>query len=335
MVYPGRSLVKTILILVVSLLGTSLAQAAPIVIKFSHVVAPNTPKGIAALEFKRLAEMRTKGRVRVDIYPNASLYKDKDELEALQLGAVQMLAPSLAKFGQLGLKDYEVFDLPYIFPSEKVLHEVTQGEIGHALLDQLSSRGILGLAFWDNGFKVMSSNSPLRLPSDLKNKRMRIQPSRTLEAQMNELGAISVPLAFSDVYPALQSGLVDGTENPPSNFYTQRMQEVQKYVAVTNHGYLGYAVIVNKKFWTSLPGDLRVILEQCIADATQKNNDEAAKLNKAALDAIRKSPGVQVVDLTPQERETWRKALAPVQVKMEGRIDRNLIEQIKSLSENR
>lgn len=335
MVCPGRIFIKANLIAFIGLFCLSAAQAAPIVIKFSHVVAPNTPKGIAAQEFKRLAELRTKGRVRVEVYPSATLYKDKDELEALQLGAVQMLAPSLAKFGQLGLKDYEVFDLPYIFPSEKVLHEVTQGEIGHELLDQLSSRGILGLAFWDNGFKVMSSNSPLRLPADLKNKRMRIQPSRTLEAQMNELGAISVPLAFSDVYPALQSGLVDGTENPPSNFYTQRMQEVQKYVAVTNHGYLGYAVIVNRKFWTSLPSDLRVILEQCIVDATQKNNEEAAKLNKAALDAIRKSPGVKVVDLNPQERDAWRKALAPVQIKMEGRIDRDLIEQIKALSENR
>lgn len=335
MVCPGRIFFKATLIAFINLFCLGAVQAAPIVIKFSHVVAPNTPKGIAAQEFKRLVELRTNGRVKVEVFPNATLYKDKDELEALQLGAVQMLAPSLAKFGQLGLKDYEVFDLPYIFPSEKVLHEVTQGEIGHELLDQLSSRGILGLAFWDNGFKVMSSNSPLRLPTDLKNKRMRIQPSRTLEAQMNELGAISVPLAFSDVYPALQSGLVDGTENPPSNFYTQRMQEVQKYVAVTDHGYLGYAVIVNKKFWTSLPGDLRVILEQCIADATLKNNEEAAKLNKAALDAIRKSPGVKVVDLTPQDKEAWRKALAPVQVKMEGRIDRDLIEKIKALSENR
>jgi C4-dicarboxylate-binding protein DctP len=190
-----------------ALLGPGLASAAPpIVIKFSHVVDDNTPKGIAALEFKRLAEERTRGRVKVLVYPNSSLYKDREELEALQLGAVQMLAPSLAKFGQLGMRDFEVFDLPYIFPNRQVLKMVTQGEIGRELLNQLEDRGILGLAYWDNGFKVMSANTPIRLPEDLKGKRMRIQPSRVLEAQMEALGATPIPLAFSDVHTALETG---------------------------------------------------------------------------------------------------------------------------------
>jgi C4-dicarboxylate-binding protein DctP len=313
-----------------ALLGPGLASAAPpIVIKFSHVVDDNTPKGIAALEFKRLAEERTRGRVKVLVYPNSSLYKDREELEALQLGAVQMLAPSLAKFGQLGMRDFEVFDLPYIFPNRQVLKMVTQGEIGRELLNQLEDRGILGLAYWDNGFKVMSANTPIRLPEDLKGKRMRIQPSRVLEAQMEALGATPIPLAFSDVHTALETGLVDGTENPPSNLYSKKMHEVQKYVAVTNHGYLGYAVIVNRKFWNSLPADIRITLERCMIDATRKNDDEAEKLNAQALLKVKASKNTQVLMLNNSELEAWRKALEPVHRRMESRISKELISSIR------
>lgn len=314
----------------VALLGQGIALAAPpIVIRFSHVVDENTPKGIAALEFKRLAEERTRGRVKVLVYPNSSLYKDREELEALQLGAVQILAPSLAKFGQLGMRDFEVFDLPYIFPNREVLKIVTQGEIGRELLTQLEDRGILGLGYWDNGFKVMSANTPIRLPEDLKGKRMRIQPSRVLEAQMEALGATPIPLAFSDVYTALESGLVDGTENPPSNLYSKKMHEVQKYVAVTNHGYLGYAVIVNRKFWSSLPADIRMTLERCMIDATRKNDDEAEKLNAQALQKVKASKNTHVLMLNNSELEAWRKALEPVHRRMESRISKTLIASIR------
>lgn len=317
--------------LLLGLHGVALAPASaapPILIKFSHVVDENTPKGIAALEFKRLVELRTRGRVKVEVYPNSSLYKDREELEALQLGAVQMLAPSLAKFGQLGLRDFEVFDLPYIFPNRQVLKKVTQGEIGRQLLEQLEDRGILGLAYWDNGFKVMSANTPLRVPEDLKGKRMRIQPSRVLEAQMEALGATPIPLAFSDVYTALETGLVDGTENPPSNLYSKKMHEVQKYVAVTNHGYLGYAVIVNRKFWNSLPTDVRSTLEKSLVDATRKNDDEAEKLNTQALNKVKESRLTKVAVLTNAEIGLWRKALEPVHRRMESRINKELISNI-------
>ncbi|HEX4844193.1 MAG TPA: TRAP transporter substrate-binding protein [Limnobacter sp.] len=310
-------------------LGGQAVAAPPIVIKFSHVVDENTPKGLAALEFKRLAEERTRGRVKVEVYPNSSLYKDKEELEALQLGAVQMLAPSLAKFGYLGMRDFEVFDLPYIFPNRRVLKAVTEGPIGKDLLAQLEDRGILGLAYWDNGFKVMSANTPLLRPEDLKGKRMRIQPSRVLEAQMETLGATPIPLAFSDVYTALETGLADGTENPPSNLYSKNMHKVQKHVTVTNHGYLGYAVIVNRKFWGSLPADLRTTLERCIADATKRNNEESVRLNALALEKVKESGLSVVTVLSPEQREEWRKALEPVQRKMEGRINKGLIERIR------
>ena len=210
----------------VFLAGTALAE--PISIKFSHVVAQDTPKGLAAEFSKKRAEELTQGKVKVEVYPNSQLYKDKEEMEALQLGAVQMLAPSLAKFGPLGVKEFEVFDLPFIFNDYDDLHKVTKGPAGKALLDKLAPKGILGLAYWDNGFKSFSANSPMKTPADLKGKKFRIQNSKVLEEQMRTIKAIPQMLAFSEVYQALQTGVVYGTENPISNFYTQKMHEVLK-----------------------------------------------------------------------------------------------------------
>jgi C4-dicarboxylate-binding protein DctP len=324
-----RTIVVAVAAVVTSALLIVPAYAAEqIVIKFSHVVANDTPKGSAANKFKELAEARTKGAVKVEVYPNSSLYKDKEEMEALQIGAVQMLAPSLAKFGPLGVKEFEAFDLPYILSSYADLHKVTTGPVGKGLLKKLEAKGILGLAYWDNGFKVMSANKPLKKPADFKGMKMRIQSSKTLDAQMRALGAIPQVMAFSEVYQALQTGVVDGTENPPSNLYTQKMHEVQKYVTVSDHGYLGYAVIVNKKFWEGLPADIRTQLESAMADATKFANDIAKKDNDDALEAVRKSGKSQIYVLTAEEKKAWKKALIGVHREMEGRIGKETIEAI-------
>src|SRR6478752_6260305 len=267
-----------------ALAGPASAQS-PIVIKFSHVVAPNTPKGQGAEKFKELAEKYTNGKVKVEVYPNSQLYKDKEEVEALQLGAVQMLAPSLAKFGPLGAREFEVFDIPYILPDKAALRRVTDGALGKKLFTKLEPKAIKGLAYWDNGFKVMSANKPLRMPEDFRGLKMRIQSSKVLEAQMRALGAIPQVLAFSEVYQALQTGVCDGTENTPSNEYTQKMHEVQKYTVLSRHGYIGYAVITNKKFWDGLPADVRGELEKAMAEATTYTNDIAQKENDEALEA--------------------------------------------------
>jgi C4-dicarboxylate-binding protein DctP len=308
-----------------ALLTANAYAQAPIIIKFSHVVANDTPKGKAADRFKELAEKETKGRVKVEVYPNSTLYKDKEELEALQLGAVQMLAPSLAKFGPLGVKEFELFDLPYIFPGKNVLYRVTEGPIGKDLLTKLEPKGIKGLAYWDNGFKVMSANKPLHTPADFRGLKMRIQASKVLDAQMRALGANPQVMAFSEVYQALQTGVVDGTENPPSNLYTQKMHEVQKHLTLSDHGYLGYAVIVNKKFWDGLPADIRTQLEKAMADATRYANAIAQQENDKALDAVKKSGKTTIYALTDKEKAEWRKALLPVQKDMEGRIGKEVI----------
>jgi C4-dicarboxylate-binding protein DctP len=316
---------KPVLAVLCAVASFSAFAQNPIVIKFSHVVATDTPKGQAAERFKELAEKATKGRVKVELYPNSQLYKDKEELEALQLGAVQMLAPSLAKFGPLGVKEFEVFDLPYIFPSKTALYNVTEGPIGKGLLKKLEGKGITGLAYWDNGFKVMSANKPLHMPADFKGLKMRIQSSKVLDAQMRALGANPQVLAFSEVYQALQTGVVDGTENPPSNMYTQKMHEVQKYVTVSNHGYLGYAVIVNKKFWDGLPADIRTSLSKAMADATTYEKAIAQRDNDLALEAIKKAGKTTIHVQTPAEQAEWRKVLLPVHKEMERRIGKELI----------
>jgi C4-dicarboxylate-binding protein DctP len=318
---------KTILVALsaAACLTTNAFAQAPIVIKFSHVVATDTPKGQAAERFKQLAEKNTNGRVKVEVYPNSQLYKDKEEMEALQLGAVQMLAPSLAKFGPLGVKEFEVFDLPYIFPSKTALYNVTEGPIGKGLLKKLEPKGITGLAYWDNGFKIMSANKPLHTVADFKGQKMRIQSSKVLDAQMRALGANPQVLAFSEVYQALQTGVVDGTENPPSNMYTQKMHEVQKHLTTSNHGYLGYAVIVNKKFWDGLPADIRGQLEAAMRDATTYEKAIAQRDNDMALEAIKKAGKTTIYNLSAAEQAEWRKAMLPVHKQMEDRIGKDLI----------
>lgn len=307
--------------------GSALAQA-PIVIKFSHVVAVNTPKGKGADYFKKLAEERTGGKVKVEVYPNSSLFKDGEEMEALQLGSVQMLAPSVSKFGPLGAREFEIFDIPYIFDSYDDLHKVTDGPVGKALFKKLESKGITGLAYWANGFKDMSANKPLRKPEDMKGLKMRIQSSKVLGDEMKALGALPQVMAFSEVYQAMQTGVVDGSENPPSNFYTQKMHEVQKYLTLTDHGVIEYAVIVNKKFWDGLPADIRTTLEGAMKEATKYADDIAKKENDDALAAVKASGKTEIITLSPAEKAAWKKALLTVHKENESRVGKETLELV-------
>ena len=287
---------------------TAEVAAETIAIKFSHVVSPDTPKGLAAQKFKELAEKITGGRVQVQIYPNSQLYKDKEEIEALQLGAVQMLAPSLSKFGPLGTREFEVFDLPFIFPDKAALYRVMDGPVGKTLLGKLESKGIHGIAFWDNGYKQIHSNRPVKTVADLKGMKLRIQSSKVLDAQMRGIGASPQVLAFGEVYTALQTGTVDGGENTLSNIFTQKMHEVQKHISLSDHGYIGYGVIVNKKFWDALPGDVRGMLERAMKEATAYERQVAQQENDRALAGIRALKKTEIYTLSDAERGQWRKS---------------------------
>jgi C4-dicarboxylate-binding protein DctP len=249
-------------------------------------------------------------------------------MAALLAGQVEMLAPSLSKLKVLHTTDFEVFDLPYLFPDIAAVHRVTQGPIGKGLLAELDRRGVVGLAFWDNGFKQMSANRPLRVPGDFAGLTMRIQPSVVLDAQMKALGARPRPLEFSEVYGALKVGAVDGTEGPVSNFYTQNLHLAQKYLTLSNHGYLGYAVIANKKFWDGLSPDIRGALESALRDATSYANAGAEENNAAALAAVRKSGRTQVIELTAAEKSAWRNALGKVHEQVATKIPKELVQSI-------
>ncbi len=291
-----------------------------ITLRFSHVVAEETPKGLAANRFKVLVEQRSAQRIRVLIYPDAQLYGDHNEMQALQLGAVDMLAPSLSKFGRIGVPEFELFDLPFLFADVAEVRRITQGPLGQRLLTLLSRQGLTGLGYFDNGFKQMSANRPLLAPTDFVGLRMRVQASRVIAAQMRALGAQPVTLAFSETRQALATGVVDGTENPISNFWTKRMHEVQTDLSLTEHGYLGYAVVVNPGFWHSLAHSDRKLVEQALHEALAYGNQIADTQNQNALAALRLDGTTRIHTLNDSQRARLRRAVEPVHQALASRI---------------
>lgn len=306
--------------------------AEPVVIRFSHAVAAATPKGKAADRFKELAERYTQGAVRVEVHPNGRLYRDRDEITALQLGAVEMLAPSISQLGPLGLRDFEVFDLPYLFPNKATLYRVMDGDIGRRLLARLESKGIKGLAYWDNGFKQMSANRPLKNVEDFRGLKMRIQSSKVLDAQMRTLGATTQVIPVHEVRAKLAEGAVDGTENTLSNFYTQRLYEVQKHLTLSDHGYLGYVVIVNKAFWEGLKPDVRAQLEKALKEATAYERAIAQEENDEALEKIRAAGTTEIFILSNEGRRAWQQALLPVHEQLADVVGRDTIQAIHRIA---
>ncbi len=310
--------------------STVLARAEPgLTIRFSHVVTEDTPKGMALRQFKLLVEQRSGARIRVLIYPNGQLYGDHDEMQALQLGAVDMLAPSLSKFGRIGFPEFELFDLPFLFDTVSDVRRITQGPLGQRLLDRLRRHRLIGLGYFDNGFKQMSANRPLLEPADFVGLRMRVQASRVIAAQMRALGAQPVTLAFSETRRALASGVVDGTENPISNFWTQRMHEVQTDLSLTQHGYLGYAVVVNQRFWQSMAAGDRELVAQALREALVYGNTIADTQNDKALAALREAGTTRIHQLSAAQRARLRQAVEPVHADLARRIGAPWMEALR------
>lgn len=322
-----RSLVAAVAIIVM-INSNSAVGETPIVIKFSHVVSADTPKGKGALKFKELAEQYTGGRVRVEVFPNSTLYKDKEEIEALQLGTVQMLAPATSKFAPLGIKEFEALDLPWLFKDDATYATAMKGPVGKYLFEKLKSKGITGLAYWDNGFYMVSSNRPLIAPADFQGLKIRISGSKVENQYYRELGAIPQIMAFSEVYQALQTGVVDGCENTASNYSTQKFYEVQKHITVSYHEHLQYAVIVNSKFWNGLPNDIRGELERAMDEATDFTNSIAKKENDDAL-AVLKATGTSTFhELTDDQRADWERTMRPTYKWAVNRVGPEILELI-------
>ncbi|HEP9160009.1 TPA: C4-dicarboxylate TRAP substrate-binding protein DctP [Pseudomonas aeruginosa] len=313
--------------------AAGLAQAAdPIVIKFSHVVAEHTPKGQGALLFKKLAEERLPGKVKVEVYPNSSLFGDGKEMEALLLGDVQLIAPSLAKFEQY-TKQVQLFDLPFLFNDIQAVDRFQHSPEGQSLLKSMESKNITGLGYWHNGMKQLSANKPLREPKDARGLKFRVQASAVLEEQFKAVRANPRKMSFAEVYQGLQTGVVNGAENPWSNIYSQKMHEVQKYITESNHGVLDYMLITNTKFWNGLPPDVRAELEKITVEVTNEVNKQADALNQGDKQRIIDAKTSEIIELTPEQRNEWREAMKPVWKKFEGEIGPDLIKAAEAANQ--
>jgi C4-dicarboxylate-binding protein DctP len=307
------------------------AQQDPIIIKFSHVIAENTPKGQATLKFKELAEKKLPGKVQVQVFPNSQLFGDAKELEALLLNDVQILNPSLSKFDRY-TKKIQVFDLPFIFKDSEAARNFQNSKEGRDLLNSMQDKGIIGLEYWSNGMKNLSANKDFRVPADIKGLRIRIQSSDVYEATVKSLGANAQKIAFAEVYQALQSGLVDSQENTFSNIYSHKLHEVQKTIVETNHGILDYMVVVNAKWWNGLPADIRKGLTEAMNEATIYNNQLAIQKNAEARAAIESTGKNKIIKLTDAQLAEWKKAVAPVYAQFEKDIGPDLIKAAQSHS---
>jgi len=318
MIATIRFFLRSALVVLLGAVFVPVQAADPIVIRFSHVVAADSPKGKAAERFKEVLERRAGGRVKVEIYPNATLFKDEQEMSALREGKVDMLAPALGDFGELEIPEFEVFGLPYVFLGRDMVRRITDGPVGVDILKKLETKGIVGLAYWDAGFKIFASNKPMKRPEDVRGLRMRMS-AKVYEPMFQALNTTPIEMGFGATVKALQEGKVDGNENTPANLYTRKMHELQKHMTITNHVYLGYAVIANKKFWDGLPPDIRISAKLALIDATRYANLYAERQNDQALASIKASGKTEIYTPSIDELNAWRKAMRPTHKLFEAR----------------
>ncbi|WP_166510680.1 TRAP transporter substrate-binding protein [Desulfallas thermosapovorans] len=310
--------------------GEQVSPDQKIVIKFSHVVAENTPKGLAAERFASLVQQRTRGRVEVQVFPNSTLYADGEEMQALQSGAVQIIAPATSKLGDL-YPGWQALDLPYAFKNLDEVHRAMDGPVGQKLAKSLDSKGFMVLAYWDNGFKQLTNNvRPITSPGDLKGLSFRVMiNSPVLREQFNLFGATPVPMPFNDVYQGIERNLVHGQENTISNLYTKGFYRVQSYMTISDHGYMGYAVMVNKAYWYSLPEDIRRVMEETMAEVTRWERAKAAEMNETYLKQLKDSDNLTITELTPEQKEAWEAAFKPLYASFAGDIGLELINELQ------
>ncbi len=331
---PIAVALSAVLVLALSLVGCGAKPAAtggekevePIIVKFSHVVTPDTPKGKGALKFKELAEQKTNGKVKVEVYPSSQLYGDKEELEAAQSGNVHIIAPSVTKLVGLNPK-FQYTDLPFLFPDNEAVYKFFASDSMKGLMNSLDKFDLQGLAVWPNGFKQFTnSKRPLVTPEDFNGLKFRTQAGKVLEAQFKALGAGSATIPFGETYAALQQGTVDGQENTYNNIDTQKYQETQKYLTVTNHGRIDYMIIVNKSFWAGLAPDIRKALDEAMAEATTYAVEQADLLDRESMKNLKDGGKLQFTELTPAQLGVFQKAMQPVYTEFESVIGKDLID---------
>ena len=299
-------------------------------VKFAHVVSNNTPKGKAADFFAKRVNELSGAKIKVEVFPSAQLVDDDKVFQELTRNNIQMAAPSFSKFTPIA-KEFNIWDIPFLFRDTNHLHKVMDGEVGQILKDVISQRGIIALDYWDAGFKQFSTNKkPIIVPEDAKGQKMRIMSSKVLEEQTKAIGAIPQVLPFGEVYSALSTGVVDAAENPLSNFYNSKFYEVQSSVTLSNHGYLGYLVVVSDKFWKELPDDLKEIFKQALHEATEFEREESAKEEKLFLKKLEKDDATktQIITLNDEQKALWKETMQTIYPKFYNIVGQDLIEKI-------
>lgn len=329
-----KFLTTTLVAMTLSVSAGAVAAACDdgeVVIKLSHVTNTDRhPKGIAASLLEQRVNDEMNGKACMEVFPNSTLYNDDQVLEALLQGDVQMAAPSLSKFEQF-TKQFRIFDLPFMFKDINAVDEFQNSETGVAMKESMTRRGLLGLAFWHNGMKQMSANKPLNVPSDANGLKFRVQNSDVLKAQMAAMGASPQPMAFSEVYGALQTGVVDGQENTWSNIYGQKFFEVQDGTTETNHGVLDYMLVTSTDWWDSLDADVRDQLATIVQEVTDTRNAESSKVNAEAKQAIIDAGGV-VRELDDAQREAWVTAMKPVWEEFTADVGQENIDEAQAIN---
>ncbi len=321
----NKLVLVSLLVAVAFVASATIATAAPIVIKFSHVVAENTPKGQMANKFAELVARDLNGKVTVEVFPNSQLFGDNKVLEAMILGDVQMAAPSLSKFKKY-TKSLQVFDLPFLFKDMAAVEKFQQSPVGQKLLMATKKKGLIGLGYLHNGLKQLSANSPLRVPADAKGKKFRIMSSDVLAAQFQAVGAMPLKKPFSEVFTLLQTKAIDGQENTWSNIYSKKFYEVQPYITESNHGVLDYFVITSAEFWMGLPDDIRTVLKKDLDEAIAYGNKIAAEKAISDRQKIIDSKRCEIIELTPEQRQQWVDAMKPVWKQFEDQIGKEYVQ---------
>lgn len=314
----------------------SVASAAcedgEIVIKFSHVTNTDKhPKGIAASLLEKRVNEEMNGKACMEVFPNSTLYNDNKVLEAMLQGDVQLAAPSLSKFEKF-TKQFRLFDLPFMFKNIDAVDAFQNSEAGQAMLNSMQKRGLQGLAYWHNGMKQMSANKPLVAPSDANGLKFRVQSSDVLVAQMEAMGASPQKMAFSEVYGALQQGVVDGQENTWSNVFGKKFFEVQDGTTETDHGILDYLLVTNVDWLAGLDADVRDQFLTIVGEVTSTRNSESKAVNQSAKEAIIAAGGV-VRELTAEQRQVWVDTMKPVWAKFEGDVGADNIAAAQKINE--
>jgi C4-dicarboxylate-binding protein DctP len=310
--------------------SSTYTKEKPLIVKFSHVVTADSPKGQASIKFAELLAQKTEGKVKVEVFPSSQLYGDKDELEALQAGNVQVIAPSATKL--VGFNPvFQIVDLPFLFKDHNAVVNFWDGDLGKKLMNSLESKNIQGLSMWENGFKVFTSRKPISKPEDFKGQKFRTQAGKVLESQFKALDAGAATIPFGETYTALQQGTIDGQENTWNNIDTQKYEEVQKNLLVSNHGRIDYIVLTNKKWYDSLPSDIQKAFRDSMTEATKYERELSLQLDKASEDKLRKSGKIKIIDISKEERDAFSKKMEPVLSEFEKTIGKEYIDGAKKL----